>query len=90
MSRKTVMFRSKERRNLEELADFFHKFAEKLKQGEFTLHQGEEAVTVSVPHDVMLKLKMKEKAKKRKTKRTFKVTLQWYEGDEAPSKVTLE
>lgn len=81
MGRKNVLVKSKERRSIEDVAEFLHQLADRLVENELVVQQGNEEVTVTVPNQVTMKLKIKEKLKKRKTKHSLKLGLKWVEHD---------
>ncbi len=81
MGRKNVLVKSKERRSIEDVAEFLHQLADRLVENELVVQQGNEEVTVTVPNQVTMKLKIKEKLKKRKTKHSLKLGLKWTEHD---------
>lgn len=81
MGRKNVLVKSKERRSVEDVAEFLHQLADRLVENELVVQQGNEEVTVTVPNQVTMKLKIKEKLKKRKTKHSLKLGLKWVEHD---------
>jgi amphi-Trp domain-containing protein len=87
MGRKNVLVKSKERRSIEDVAEFLHQLADRLVENELVVQQGAgptgptEEVTVTVPNQVTMKLKIKEKLKKRKTKHSLKLGLKWVEHD---------
>ena len=87
--KKHVLFKSKERRDLQSISAFLHQLADKLAEGEVLLRQGADEVAVAVPDNLQLSLKVKEKVKKRKTKHTFKITLKWSDDEESGGVVTL-
>jgi amphi-Trp domain-containing protein len=81
MGRKNVLVKSKERRSIKDVAEFLHQLADRLVENELVVQQGNEEVTVTVPNQVTMKLKIKEKLKKRKTKHSLKLGLKWVEHD---------
>ncbi|MFP4395283.1 MAG: amphi-Trp domain-containing protein [Anaerolineales bacterium] len=87
--KKRVLFKSKERRDLQSISAFMHQLADKLAEGEVLLRQGADEVAVAVPDNLQLSLKVKEKVKKSKTKHTFKITLKWVDDETSGGVVTL-
>ncbi len=81
MAKKNILIKSKERRNVQDIAAFLRQLADRLEDNEVALqHRGEE-ISLEVPAHVTFKLKVKEKIKKRKTKYNLKMTLKWKDGD---------
>jgi amphi-Trp domain-containing protein len=77
MARKNTLFRGKEVRSTEEIAEFLRQLADKLEENEVVLRRGSEVAKVTVPGRATFKIKVKEKQKKRKTKYTFNLKLKW-------------
>jgi amphi-Trp domain-containing protein len=81
MGKKNILIKSKEQRNVQDIAAFLRQLADRLEENEVALqHRGEE-ISLEVPNRVTFKLKVKEKIKKRKTKYNLKMTLKWKDGD---------
>ncbi|MGC9397892.1 MAG: amphi-Trp domain-containing protein [Anaerolineae bacterium] len=89
MARKNVRFKSKEVRPTGEVAEFLHRLADKLEEGEVVLRRGDEVVKVTAPARLGFKLKVKEREKKRKTRHTFTLKLRW-DGGSHGEPVTLD
>jgi amphi-Trp domain-containing protein len=81
MAKKNILMKSKERRNIQELAAFLRQLADRLEQNETTLQRGDEEISVEVPSRVTFKVKVKEKVKKGGTKHQLKMVLKWKDGD---------
>jgi amphi-Trp domain-containing protein len=89
MGKETVLFASEERQSLRYVADFLRQLADKLDQKQVVLRQGSQEVIVDIPDNVVLELKVEEEQKKKKLQRSLEIEIEWYEGDEAVSGVTL-
>jgi amphi-Trp domain-containing protein len=89
MGKEIVLFKSEEKQAIQSVADFLHELADKLAQKEVILRQGEEEITVAVPDQVVLELKVEEEQKKGRTQRSLEVEIEWYEGDQPGGPVTL-
>jgi len=89
MAKKNTLFKGKEVRSTEEVAQFLRQLADKLEENEVVLRRGSEVAKVTVPDRTTFKIKVKEKQKKRKTKYTFKLKLKWSDGNHGKP-VTLE
>ena len=87
--KKNLLFKSKERRTLGDVAAFLRQLADRLEQGEITLRRGADEVTLPIANATILKLKAKEKVKKRKTRRRLGIGIKWTEGDDSGDVVTL-
>lgn len=90
MAEETVLFESEERKQLSEVAEFLRQLADRLDQHEVTLRQGEEELTLSVPDQVELEIKVEEEAKRKGTERSLEIEIEWMEGEGGESGVVLE
>jgi len=79
---KNILFKSKERKSSQEIADFFRNLADKFENNQFTLKQGSQEVNVKLPNSIELELEVEEKSKKRGIKREFEIELEWYKNAE--------
>lgn len=89
MGKETILFKSEEKRDLQSVVAFLHQLADKLAQKEVVLRQGEQEITVEIPDQVVLELKVEEEDKKRKTQRSLEVEIEWIVGDDTGGAVTL-
>ncbi len=83
MAKKSIRFRSKERRDLQDVAELLHQLADSLENNALILRQGEQETRIEVPDTVRVKIKAKEKAKKRGTKNTLTLQLAWRDTEAA-------
>ena len=81
MGKEVVLFESETPKSRQEVAAFLRELAAKIDGGEVTFQQGAESVSVTMPPNVVLELKVEEEAKKNKTKRSLEVEIEWYLGD---------
>jgi amphi-Trp domain-containing protein len=88
VAKKTVLFKSDERKNLEDIADFFRQLADKLEDGEIVLRRGTDEVNLKLPKTVDFEIKAEEQPKKRGVKQGIEIEIEWYEGESVDS-VTL-
>jgi amphi-Trp domain-containing protein len=84
-----VLFKSKERRDVQSVATFLRELADKLEQQELVLQRGADEARLVVPGNVVFALKAKEKAGKRGKKQGLKIKIKWIEGDSAGDRVVL-
>jgi len=87
--RKNTLLKSKERRDVQSVADFFRQLADKLEAGELVLQRGADEILVAVPKQVTLGLKVKKKTKKRGPRHRLKIKLAWREGEGGDDLVRL-
>lgn len=90
MSKKEVLFKSDERRDLKNLAEFLHGLADKIAAGEITLKQGDSEVSLNLPNIVELELEVEQKVGKNKTKKSIELEIEWKEGESPSSEVQIE
>ena len=77
---KNILFKSKEMKSSQEIADFFRKLADKMDNNQFTLKQGDQEVNIDLPHSsIEFELELEEKSKSRSIKREFEIEMEWYE-----------
>ena len=89
MGKETILFSSEEPRSVKSVAEFLRQLADKLDKKEVVFKQGKQELSVLLPDNVVLEVKVEEEAKKRKTQRSIEVEIEWYEGDEAGGSVSL-
>ncbi|MGC9396515.1 MAG: amphi-Trp domain-containing protein [Anaerolineae bacterium] len=89
MAKKSILFRSKERRDLQDVAVLLHQLADSLENNELVLRQGERETRIEMPGSVRVKIKAKEKTKRRHTKHTLTFKLTWRDDEEARGHVTI-
>jgi amphi-Trp domain-containing protein len=89
MAKADVLFKSKERRDVQSVATFLRELADKLEQQELVLQRGADEARLVVPGNVVFALKAKEKAGKRGKKQGLKIKIKWIEGDSAGDRVVL-
>lgn len=89
MATEVVLFKSEERKSLREVATFVRQLADRLDQHEVTLRQGEEEVTLSIPDQVVLELKVEEEAKRSGPKYSLEIEIEWTEGEAGDTGVAL-
>jgi amphi-Trp domain-containing protein len=89
MAPETVLFKSEERKQLSEVAEFLRQLADRLAQNEVTLRQGEDELTLSIPGQVVLELKVEEEAKRSGNKHSLEIEIEWTEGEAGSSGVVL-
>lgn len=89
MGRETILFKSEEHKDLTAVADFLRQLADKLAQHEVTLRQGDNTLTLSIPNQVVLEIKVEEEAKQNATKRSLEIEIEWNEGETGAQGVSL-
>ena len=89
MSKKSILFRSKERRERQEVAALLRQLADSLENNDLVLRQGERETRIEAPGTVQVKIKATEKAKRRHTTHALVVKLTWRDGEEGYGHVTV-
>lgn len=91
MGQEMILFKTKERKGREEVADFLHQLADKVATGSLTLKQGEEKVTLDLPENLIFEVKAQDKQKPKKgTRHQIEVELKWYDNQDDDSPLELE
>ncbi len=91
MGREFELFRSKERKGRQEVADFLHQLADKVASGSLVLKQGQDEVTLQLPENVILEVEVEEEQKRKKgLQHKLEIELKWYDNDDAGGPLELE
>ena len=85
MSKEVILFTSEEPQSLKNVAAFLRELADRLDSNQVILRKGAEELTVSIPDNVVLEIKVEEEAKKQRTQRSLEIEIEWYEGEEQGS-----
>jgi amphi-Trp domain-containing protein len=85
MAKEIVLFKSEERKSLTEVAAFLRELADRLDSNRVTLRQGAEELTLTIPNQVVLEIKVEDEG----TKHSLEVEIEWKDGDDAAGGVTL-
>lgn len=81
MGAEIVLFSSEEPSTAPEVAAFLRNLADKVESGQVILRQGQDEVTMSLPHNIVLEVKAEEEMKRSGKKFSLEVELEWKEGD---------
>lgn len=80
MSKSKVLLSTEDPISRSDLSGFLRELAEKVSAGEVVLRQGEEELTLNLPTNLVLEVKVEEKAKRDKgTKRQLELEIEWYD-----------
>lgn len=80
MKEKTVLFASKEWMSAEKASAFLRELADKLTQETVVFRRDGEELSLAVPAEMMLEVKVDEKKKADGTKVGIEIELEWKEG----------
>ena len=88
MGIETILFKSEERKTTGEVAAVLREIADKLEQGQMTLKQDVNEITLDFPENLVLELKVEEE-EGRKLKRSLEIELEWVPGEESPGGTSI-
>lgn len=66
MGRETILFKSKEKKNRSEISKFLHQLADKIQDGQVTLRQGNEKISLNIPAGLTLEIQVEDEEKRKK------------------------
>jgi amphi-Trp domain-containing protein len=82
MGKETRLFKSEERKTRPEVSAFLHRLADKLAEGQVVLRQGQEEITLQLPHNLILEVQVEDEDKKAKgTQHSLEVEIKWFDDD---------
>lgn len=91
MGREIELFKSKERKGRQEVADFLRQLADKVAAGNLVLKQGQEEVSLELPENVILEVEVEDEQKrKRGVQHKLEIELKWYDNDDQSGPLELE
>lgn len=85
MASEKVLFKSEERIQRREVVKFLEQIAGKIEQGEIILRRGGEELTLRLPENLVLEIKVEEEG----AKRSLELELEWKEGGQESGRTTL-
>ena len=84
MGKENKLFKSEERRNRSDVSAFLQQLADKIGEGRVTLRQGQEEMSLDLPHNLILEIQVEDEDKKRKgIQHSLEIEIKWFEGDAA-------
>lgn len=91
MKKKNRLFKSKEKMNREEAANYLHLFADKIAEGSVQLIQGNQEVSLNLPGELIFEVEAQNKEKGAgSVKNKIELEIEWYEGESSESGGKLE
>jgi amphi-Trp domain-containing protein len=91
MGREIELFKSKERKGRQEVAEFLRQLADKVAAGSLVLKQGRDEVTLQLPENVILEVEVEDEQKRKKgVQHKLEIELKWYDNDDAGGPLELE
>ncbi len=90
MGLETRLFKSEERKSRTDVSNFLHQLADKISDGNVTLSQGSEEVTLEIAQSVTLEVQVEDEEKGAKgIRRSLEVEIKWFDGDEGGGSLEL-
>lgn len=91
MAKEIVLFESKERQSRTEIGELLRQLAEKIESGKITLAKGEGQVSLDLPQNVTVEVKVEEEQKRVKGKQySLEVELEWYDNPNQNGPLTIK
>lgn len=82
MGKETRLFKSEERKSRSDASAFLHQLADKITEGQVVLRQGEEEITLRLPHSLILEVQVEDEDKKSKgVQHSLEVELKWFDDE---------
>jgi len=90
VAKEVRLFKSEERKNRSEVSAFLHQLADKIGAGQVILRQGQEEITLNLPHNLILEIQVEDEDKKRKgIQHSLEVEIKWFDDDAAGGPLEL-
>jgi amphi-Trp domain-containing protein len=90
MGREKRLFKSEENKNRSEVSAFLHQLADKIGEGQVILRQGQEELSLDMPHNLVLEIQVEDEDKKRKgIQHSLELEIKWFDSDSAGGPLEL-
>jgi len=90
MGKETRLFKSEERKNRADVSAFLHQLADKVAEGRVVLRQGQEEITLNIPHKLILEIQVEDEDKKsRGIQHSLEVEIKWFDDDSSGGPLEL-
>lgn len=90
MGRETKLFKSEERRNRADAAEFLRQLADKIEAGQVILRAGQEEITLALPYNLVLEIQVEDEDKKsRGIQHSLEIELKWFDAEEGGGPLEL-
>lgn len=91
MGREIVLFKRKERKERDQVADFLRQLADKVSDGNLVLRQGGEEVNLRLPSNLILEIEVEDEHKRIKgVQHKLEIELKWYDREDHGGPLELE
>ena len=82
MGKEVRLFKSEERKSRNEAGDFLRQLADRISDGQVVLRQGSEALTLTIPANVIVEVQVEDEDKRRKgIQHSLEIEIKWFDGD---------
>ena len=83
MGKEVRLFKSEERKNRSDVSTFLQQLADKIAAGRVILRQGQEEITLDLPHRLVLEIQVEDEDKGRRgIQHSLEVEIKWFDDDE--------
>jgi amphi-Trp domain-containing protein len=89
MGKETRLFKSEEPRTRADVGAFLRQLADKLDEGQVTLRQGSEELSLTLPHDLVLEIQVEDEVKSNATQHSLEIEIKWLDNGGPGGPVSL-
>ena len=90
MGKEKKLFKSEERRSRSDVSAFVQQLADKIGEGRVILRQGQEELSLDLPHNLILEIQVEVEDKKRKgAQHSLEIEIKWFDSDAAGGPLEL-
>jgi amphi-Trp domain-containing protein len=83
VGKETRLFKSEERKSRSDATAFLHQLADKISEGQVVLRQGQEEITLQLPHSLILEVQVEDEDKGAKgIQHSLEVEVKWFDDEE--------
>ena len=83
MGKETRLFKSEERKNRADVSAFLHQLADRIASGQVVLSQGQEEITLELPHNLILEVQVEDEDKRSKgIQHSLEVEIKWFDNEQ--------
>ena len=90
MGKEKRLFKSEEKRSRKDVSAFLQQLADKISEGRVILRQGQEELSLDLPHNLVLEIQVEDEDKKRKgIQHSLEIEIKWFDSDAAGGPLEL-
>ncbi len=89
MGKETRLFKSEERQSRAEVVNFLRQLADKVAEGQVSLSQGAQAISLELPQRLVLEVQVEDEQTSRGIQHSLEVEISWYDDDTAGGSLQL-